>query len=63
MKNAGSPAIDSAERFTLWQGALLTVLACSATTLLATPLLGYLDLANIVMLFLLTVLLLAVTLG
>jgi two-component system sensor histidine kinase KdpD len=42
---------------------LLTILACSATTLLATPLLGTLDLANIVMLFLLTVLLLSVTLG
>lgn len=63
MKNENSPAIPSAERFTPWQAALLTVLACSATTLLATPLLGYLDLANIVMLFLLTVLLLAVTLG
>ena len=63
MKNENSPAIQTVERFTPWQGALLTVLACSATTLLATPLLGYLDLANIVMLFLLTVLLLAVTLG
>lgn len=63
MKNEDSPAIQMVERFTPGQGALLTVLACSATTLLATPLLGYLDLANIVMLFLLTVLLLAVTLG
>lgn len=63
MNNEDSPAIQAAERFTPWQGVLLTVLACSATTLLATPLLGYLDLANIVMLFLLTVLLLAVTLG
>ena len=35
----------------------------AATTLLATPLLGHLDLANIVMLFLLTVLLIAVSLG
>lgn len=41
----------------------LTVLACALTTLLATPLLGYLDLANIVMLFLLTVLIVAVKLG
>lgn len=41
----------------------LTVAACAGTTLLATPLLGYLDLANIVMLFLLTVLIVAVKLG
>lgn len=52
-----------AERFTPWQRALLSALACAGTTLLATPLLGYLDLANIVMLFLLTVLLIAVSLG
>lgn len=37
--------------------------ACVLTTLLATPLLGYLELSNIVMLFLLTVLLVAVRLG
>lgn len=42
---------------------LATIAACVATTLLATPLLGVLDLANIVMLFLLTVLLVAVTFG
>lgn len=41
----------------------ITVAACAATSLLATPLLGYLDLANIVMLFLLTVLIVAVKLG
>lgn len=41
----------------------LTLAACAGTTLLATPLLGYLDLANIVMLFLLTVLVVAVKLG
>jgi len=41
----------------------MTVAACAGTTLLATPLLGYLDLANIVMLFLLTVLVVAVKLG
>lgn len=63
MKDEGSPAIRWAERLTPWQGVLVTLLACSATTLLATPLIAYLDLANIVMLFLLTVLLLAVTLG
>lgn len=43
--------------------AALTVAACAATTALATPLLGILDLANIVMLFLLTVLLIAMTIG
>lgn len=41
----------------------LTVAACAGMTLLATPLLGYLDQANIVMLFLLTVLVVAVKLG
>jgi two-component system sensor histidine kinase KdpD len=41
----------------------LTVLACALTTLIATPLLGTLDLANIVMLFLMTVLIIAVKLG
>lgn len=53
----------TAARFKPWQRYLLTTLACTATTLLATPLLGHLDLANIVMLFLLTVLLIAVSLG
>ncbi len=51
------------ERSTPAQGLLLSVLACVGTTLVATPMLGYLDLANIVMLFLLTVLLVAVKLG
>ncbi|MBK9955045.1 MAG: DUF4118 domain-containing protein [Rhodocyclaceae bacterium] len=46
-----------------FQRIALTVAACAATTALATPLLGYLDLANIVMLFLLTVLIIAVKLG
>jgi two-component system sensor histidine kinase KdpD len=41
----------------------LTVLACIGTTLVATPMLGHLDLRNIVMLFLLTVLIVAVNLG
>lgn len=58
-----STIAPQAERFTPVQRTLLTLLACAATTLLATPLIGYLDLANIVMLFLLTVLILAVTLG
>lgn len=51
------------ERFNAWQRFLLTLLAGAGTTLLATPLIGYLDLANIVMLYLLTVLLIAVSLG
>ncbi|MBK8745047.1 DUF4118 domain-containing protein [Propionivibrio sp.] len=46
-----------------WKRLTLAVLACAGTTLLATPLLRYLDLANIVMLFLLTVLLIGVSLG
>ena len=46
-----------------WQRLALALLACAGTTLIATPLLAYLDLANIVMLFLLTVLLVAVSLG
>ena len=46
-----------------WQRFALAAAACAATTLIATPLLAYLDLANIVMLFLLTVLLVAVSLG
>lgn len=63
MTNDGLPLGKSVERFTQWQRILLTVLACAGTTLLATPLLDYLALANIVMLFLLTVLLVAVSLG
>ena len=41
----------------------LTVLACLGTAAVASPLLGHLDLANIVMLFLLTVLVISVKLG
>ena len=63
MQDEVSLAGQIPERFTATQRTLLTVLACATTTLLATPLLGYLDLANIVMLFLLTVLLIAVSLG
>lgn len=51
------------DRFSRWQSLALSVLACAVTTLIATPLLDYLDLANIVMLFLLTVFLVAVSLG
>lgn len=46
-----------------WQRWALALFACAATTLVATPLQAYLDLTNIVMLFLLTVLLIAVSLG
>ncbi|MFZ2853241.1 MAG: DUF4118 domain-containing protein [Rhodocyclaceae bacterium] len=63
MQNEPVPRARSPERFAPWQKMLLTVLACAGTTLLATPLLGHIDLANIVMLFLLTVLLLAFSLG
>jgi two-component system sensor histidine kinase KdpD len=42
---------------------LWALLACLATTLVATPLVDYFDLANIVMLFLLTVVLVAVKWG
>jgi two-component system sensor histidine kinase KdpD len=63
MNSENTMNISLQERLQPWQRVLLTMLACAATTLLATPLLGYLDLANIVMLFLLTVLVVAVTLG
>ena len=58
-----SPRQHLTSSLVAWQRFALAVLACAATTLIATPLLGYLDLANIVMLFLLTVLLVAVALG
>lgn len=54
---------DIEKNYSTTQRILLTVAACAGMTLLATPLLGYLDLANIVMLFLLTVLIVAVKLG
>ncbi|MBS1130837.1 MAG: ATP-binding region, ATPase-like:Histidine kinase N-terminal [Proteobacteria bacterium] len=63
MENNASLLDESPERITPKQGWVLTILACVGTTIIATPLLGYLDLANIVMLFLLTVLLVAVKLG
>lgn len=53
----------SDKNYSSTQRVILTVAACAGMTLLATPLLGYLDLANIVMLFLLTVLIVAVKLG
>lgn len=55
--------LDSEDRYTPGQRLILAVLACAGTTVLAAPLRGVLDLANMVMLFLLTVLLVAVSLG
>ena len=46
-----------------WQRFALAALLCAGVTALATPLAAYLDLANIVMVFLLAVLLVAVALG
>jgi two-component system sensor histidine kinase KdpD len=51
MQTEASPAVQFTERFKPWQRVGLTILACGGTTLLATPLLDHLDLANIVMLF------------
>lgn len=51
------------EKYSRFQRMAMAVGACVGTTLLAMPLRGYLDLANIVMLFLLTVLIIAVKLG
>lgn len=58
--SVSTPAV---ERFTPRQKMALSVLACSVTAIVAAPLSGLLDLANMVMLFLLTVLLVAVSLG
>ena len=63
MNTTESPATSRPGRRSPIGQFALTIAACIGTTLLATPLLGHLDLANIVMLFLLTVLLIAVTLG
>ncbi|WP_068807494.1 DUF4118 domain-containing protein [Thauera phenolivorans] len=56
-------AKPAAERFNRPQRMVLGALACAATALIAAPLSGTLDLANMVMPFLLTVLLVAVGLG
>lgn len=55
--------IITVESFSPGQRIALSILACVLTTLLAVPLSGWLDPANMVMLFLLTVLLVAVSLG
>lgn len=54
---------DRTERLSARQKMALAVLACALVTVLAAPLREILDLANMVMLFLLTVLLVAVSLG
>ncbi len=46
-----------------WKPYVVATLACGATALLATPMIGVLDLANIVMFFLLVVVLVAVRYG
>lgn len=63
MENKASLQEGNPDQLTQTKSLSLAVLACVGTTILATPLLGYLDLANIVMLFLLAVLLVAVKLG
>lgn len=64
MDTPSSPLLpQAADRGIRSRPIALTVLACLGTTAIATPLLGTLDLANIVMLFLLTVLLVAVKFG
>lgn len=57
------PSLADLGRKALWQRYLLALLAVGITTLLAIPLHHHLDLANITMLFLLTVVLVAVKLG
>ena len=51
------------ERLNTWQKIALSALICSFSAALMDPLIGHLDLANIVMLFLLVVLFVSVTLG
>ena len=51
------------ERLRPWQKVVLSVVICSLSATLMDPLIGHLDLANIVMLFLLVVLFVSVTLG
>ena len=53
----------SIELLSTWQKIALSVMVCSLSATLMDPLIGYLDLANIVMLFLMVVLFVSVTLG
>ena len=59
----GAAALEDPRRIAKRLSYVWTLLACTATTLVATPLRLYFDLANIVMLFLLTVVLVAVKFG
>lgn len=59
---AGTDVSPTARKRRL-RGYLWSVSACILTTLIATPMLGYFELANIVMLFLLNVVLVAVRFG
>ncbi len=64
----GTPAAPAAsagpnERPSLWPGYAWAFASCAAVTAIATPLLQYFDAANIVMLFLLAVVLVAVKFG
>jgi two-component system sensor histidine kinase KdpD len=61
--SAGAEAAEDPRRVAKRLGYTWTLVACAATTLVATPLRAYFDLANIVMLFLLTVVLVAVKFG
>jgi len=63
MPHADSIKMPFTPGWPTWQRVAAAVLACALTSLLATPLSGHLDEANIVMLFLLTVLLLTIALG
>lgn len=58
-----SSSIEQQAPASEWQRIVLAVIACAVTTAICTPLREILDLANIVMLFLLTVLLVAARLG
>jgi two-component system, OmpR family, sensor histidine kinase KdpD len=63
-KSASSSDADRATPQRIrWQAYVVATLACVATTLLATPLVNRLDLANIVMLFLLVVVFVGVKYG
>jgi two-component system sensor histidine kinase KdpD len=53
----------SIELLSTWQKITLSVMVCGLSATLMDPLIGHLDLANIVMLFLLVVLFVSVTLG
>ncbi len=63
MLNTITTLSTRAERLSAWQKVAWSLLACSLSAALMDPLIGHLDLANIVMVFLLVVLFISVTLG